>query len=284
MDRASPTSAGALGTAIYRRVVVDGAAAAGNDSWSGTVALGRGLVVYVGPGSLASSHRHDAIQLAWCPSRALTMTTDAVSTTARALLVQSRRPHTFDAGGEAVGVVLLEPSGRLGRRLAEVAERLSAADIEERLAGSELPTGTDAGALVEWGRSLIARVVGADDADGRGDVRADVLVAQRFIDDGLHDGVPQVTEVARHVGVSARQLRRAFADDVGIPFRRYVLWRRLRRALLAVRDGADLTTAAATAGFADSAHFSRTFRQSFGLAPSDVLPLVAVAEADFPGA
>ena len=35
-------------------------------------------------------------------------------------------------------------------------------------------------------------------------------------------------------------------------------------------DGASLTEAAHEAGFADSAHFSRTFRRMFGLAPSSL--------------
>ena len=33
---------------------------------------------------------------------------------------------------------------------------------------------------------------------------------------------------------------------------------------------------AADAGFADSAHLSRTFRSLFGLAPSDILPIVRI--------
>jgi len=36
-------------------------------------------------------------------------------------------------------------------------------------------------------------------------------------------------------------------------------------------EGASLTEAAHAAGFFDSAHFSRTFRQTFGFAPSTVL-------------
>ena len=113
-------------------------------------------------------------------------------------------------------------------------------------------------------------------------VRSEVLRASGFIDAHL-DTVPLLSDAARHVGISPRQLRRSFADEIGIPYRRYILWRRLRRALLAISDGTDLRTAAATAGFSDSAHFSRTFRQTFGLTPSEVLPLLTVVEADFPG-
>ncbi|BBY31562.1 hypothetical protein GCM10023114_33850 [Mycolicibacterium sediminis] len=39
-------------------------------------------------------------------------------------------------------------------------------------------------------------------------------------------------------------------------------------AITRVQAGDDLTTAAHTAGFADSAHLSRTCRDTFGLPPS----------------
>ena len=99
----------------------------------------------------------------------------------------------------------------------------------------------------------------------------------QYVEDNL-DGSPRLDEIAGYVGLSPRQLRRDIADQLGMPFRRYVLWRRLRRAVLAVHEGDDLTTAAATAGFADSAHFSRVFRGLFGLTPSEVLPLLEVSD------
>ena len=48
-------------------------------------------------------------------------------------------------------------------------------------------------------------------------------------------------------------------------FRPYVLWQRMERAVAEYAAGATLTDAAYAGGFADSAHFSRTFRRMFGL-------------------
>jgi AraC-like DNA-binding protein len=55
-----------------------------------------------------------------------------------------------------------------------------------------------------------------------------------------------------------------FVEQTGLPFRTYLLWLRLMRGLEAFASGASLTDAALDAGFADSAHFSRTFRRMFG--------------------
>lgn len=62
-----------------------------------------------------------------------------------------------------------------------------------------------------------------------------------------------------------------FKEQVGIPIRRYILWTRLQVSVQHVLQGETLTQAAHSAGFADSAHFSRTFSDMFGIRPSDVL-------------
>ena len=54
-------------------------------------------------------------------------------------------------------------------------------------------------------------------------------------------------------------------EETGLPFRTYVLWLRVVRAVDAHTKGASLTEAAQEAGFADSAHLSRTFKRMFGL-------------------
>ena len=74
--------------------------------------------------------------------------------------------------------------------------------------------------------------------------------------------------VASAAGVSESWLSHHFGDRVGVPIRRYVLWRRLRLAIKAALDGDSLTDAAHAAGFSDSAHLTRTFRETFGVAPS----------------
>jgi AraC-like DNA-binding protein len=72
-------------------------------------------------------------------------------------------------------------------------------------------------------------------------------------------------DLARRVSLSLSQLERLFAEQVGLSVRRLVRWRRLRLALVLALDGASLTEAAHAAGFADSAHLSRTVRELFGI-------------------
>lgn len=58
---------------------------------------------------------------------------------------------------------------------------------------------------------------------------------------------------------------------MGIPWRTYLLWRRLLGASRHAATGRSLTESAHFAAFSDAAHFSRTFRAMFGLTPADVV-------------
>ena len=69
------------------------------------------------------------------------------------------------------------------------------------------------------------------------------------------------------VHLSPSRFAHVFKTVVGVPVRRYVLWMKMRRALDLAISGQSLTAAALSAGFADSAHLSRTVRAMMGIAP-----------------
>ena len=82
---------------------------------------------------------------------------------------------------------------------------------------------------------------------------------------------PSLAEVACGVGLSASRFRHLFIAATGVPYRRFLIWTGIGEAIRAARAGMDLTAAAHQGGFSSSAHFSFTFRQMFGLAPSELL-------------
>lgn len=77
-----------------------------------------------------------------------------------------------------------------------------------------------------------------------------------------------VAVLAAEVGLSPSRLLALFKAHVGIPIRRYRLWRRLYQSTLRLSAGCSLTEAAMEAGFADSPHFSRTYLDMIGMQPS----------------
>ncbi|WCL51425.1 AraC family transcriptional regulator [Leptospira sp. GIMC2001] len=78
----------------------------------------------------------------------------------------------------------------------------------------------------------------------------------------------RMTEIGKDFAVSEDRLIRLFKEKKGIPLRRYLLWVRILEAAKLLKDGMNLTEAAHAAGFSDSAHFTRTFKENFGFVPS----------------
>ena len=68
--------------------------------------------------------------------------------------------------------------------------------------------------------------------------------------------------------LSPSRFAHLFKQQVGLPFRRYMLWRKLTRAMLVIGRARTIATAAHEADFADAAHLTRTFYQMFGIPPS----------------
>jgi AraC-like DNA-binding protein len=93
-------------------------------------------------------------------------------------------------------------------------------------------------------------------------------VIRQMKDDVTHSY--SMTELAESVNLSPTRLVHLFKDEVGVPIRRFRQWHRMRVAAALIAKGDTLTDAALGAGFADSSHFSRAFRNMFGITPSSV--------------
>jgi AraC family transcriptional regulator len=77
-----------------------------------------------------------------------------------------------------------------------------------------------------------------------------------------------IEDAAATAFLSPSRFAHLFKQQVGLPFRRYMLWRKLTRAMLMIGRGRTISTAAHEADFSDAAHLTRTFYQMFGLPPS----------------
>jgi AraC-like DNA-binding protein len=92
-----------------------------------------------------------------------------------------------------------------------------------------------------------------------------------YIHTHLADDCLSLPVLAEYVHLSPDRLSHVFRKTMGIPLQRYIIWARLKRAVqIALTNGIDLTEAAFAAGFYDSAHFSRKFKDFFGVKPSAV--------------
>ncbi|WP_244283278.1 helix-turn-helix transcriptional regulator [Leptospira neocaledonica] len=77
-------------------------------------------------------------------------------------------------------------------------------------------------------------------------------------------------DLAEFAGMSVSNLEHQFKKEIGIPFHSFRNWFRLKLTVYSLLHGMSHTEAAHRAGFFDSAHFTRTFRSTFGLPPSEI--------------
>jgi AraC family transcriptional regulator len=91
-----------------------------------------------------------------------------------------------------------------------------------------------------------------------------VLDAIRASDD-LRISLDKAAEMAF---LSPTRFAHLFKEQVGLPLSRYMLWRKLTRAMVAIGSDETIAAAAHAADFADAAHLTRTFYQMVGMAPS----------------
>jgi AraC-like DNA-binding protein len=78
-------------------------------------------------------------------------------------------------------------------------------------------------------------------------------------------------ELSKRLGLERTQALRLFKESTGTTFRQFKRWTGLQHAARLIVAGALVRTAAMDAGFADSAHLTRTFKQCFGLTPSQAI-------------
>lgn len=193
----------------------------------------------------------------------------------RAAIVMPHRSHEFDGRGGWIAHVFVEPETDSGRALVKRFGGAAITALATDCAGgtSELkglrqdPAAADA-AYVEAGRNVIAELAGP--SPDRTRVSARVSAAIDFLSRQCASPVT-LAQVSEAVHLSPSRLRHVLVEETGTTFRGLVLWLRILRALEVTRDGRSWTEAAHQAGFADSAHLSRTFRRMFGVSPATVV-------------
>ena len=246
--------------------------------WSGSAVLAPGLVLYAGPAGTADAHAHHAIQMMWALDGRLELQVGTETVTTTSVLVPAGQRHAIRAVTGRVVLALVEPQGPRGQAL--VRQVRAAGPVAS--AGPVRPPGGDLGpgALTAWFDAALAGLGWREDPSP---LSRQVQHALEYVDANL-EGMPRLADAAAAAHVSPSRLTHAFTQETGIPFRRYVLWARIRRAVQEVGAGANLTEAAVRAGFSDSAHLSRVFRANFGLAPSLLTAGIAFAGTfDRPG-
>ncbi|MFN9470425.1 helix-turn-helix domain-containing protein [Acidovorax sp.] len=230
-----------------------------------TLTLGSDRALYVGDLPATGWHCHAApVLLIGLSGRFALHLKPGEVETCHSALVDAGVHHLLDPWGEQVALMYLEPDSREARGLRRQFDRRGpvvldvAIPVGARSAMEGYLRHFDLHALLrlQWAPAapLDARVLRSLQAlRTPGD--------QRLLRDGLAAGVQ----------LSASRFNHLFRAEMGVSLRSYRVWSQVRLAMAGLATSPRLTDAALHGAFSDSAHFSRMFRQTFGMTPSSVL-------------
>ena len=190
------------------------------------------------------------------------------------LVVHPDVVHSFDCQGASAAMFFVDPESNEGAwlrsSLAQEITVVSEAPLVAPLAAlrtfAERPLeAMELGALIR--HCVQALSPGAPPAR-RMDDRVSAVLRQIHGADELRISLERAAEMAF---LSPSRFAHLFTEQMGLPFRKYVLWRKLTRAMVAIGREQTIADAAHGADFADAAHLTRTFYQMVGMAPSALM-------------
>jgi AraC family transcriptional regulator len=224
---------------------------------------------------IVPAHAHHAIQIVIALDGCMAICgSDGEWRETRGSVVRPDAGHSFDCNGAFGVMVFVDPESSEGAWLS-TSLRQDITIVPDTRLDSLVPTlctfaeqpdeSADIAALV---RGCIQGLSPGLAPARRFDSRVTTVLDAIRASDDLRMSLDQAADKAC---LSSTRFAHLFRDQVGLPFSRYMLWRKLTRAMVAIPSEGTIAAAAHAADFADAAHLTRTFYQMFGMAPSALM-------------
>lgn len=202
-------------------------------------------------------HRHHAIQICSCKDEELAISIGKETISGNDFIIAPDYPHQIIRGTGELKLLFIDPETNIGKEI--ISEYLKSEPyvklINDNIFGE-----------LEFNKNI--------DKDPR------VAIVLDLIDRNPINKV-KIEDLAKKVNLSESRLQHIFKENIGIPIKKYLLWRKVGYAVHLSRTKNDLTWIAHEAGFSDSPHFSRTFKKMFGVRLKDVFAKSAQVDLTF---
>ncbi len=230
--------------------------------------------MYVGPGFQLPAHRNAVAVLALALNKPMRVALNAINIEegfkiCKSALIEPNELHLIETSSEDYAFVYLDA---LSHDLATIRARCVQKqgglsfdlDVQNEVVAllAAMPRNVDSWPITA---SKLSSLLGFVQSEPEPRIASVVNALLSCPDDARNAG-----DWAQEVGLSSSRFQHLFKENVGIPFRRFRLWARMRIALSHTMRGASLTNAALEAGLSSSAHLSAAFKDMFGISPSQL--------------
>lgn len=217
-------------------------------------------------------HQHYAVQIIVSITDTFVIQSHNDSYQSQSLLIKSMQAHQLHCNNQQILIMLINPASKLGHLLNKHNCDKTIQDINnEWITGiREFATkwyqGTlsDIDFIEDMKQSTQGFIKGNKKCFHKTDKR--ILSALEILEKNSCNVLPLET-IASQVFLSPSRFIHLFKKETGITYRRMQLWNKLMASIDDIARHKSITDLAHAHGFSDSAHYSRTFKQTFGINP-----------------
>jgi AraC-like DNA-binding protein len=217
-------------------------------------------------------HQHYAVQIVISLNNSIVVKSETDDYKAKSILIKSIQSHQLNCHGQQVLILLINPASKIGHLLNKHTKPKdiqiintswikSMSDIAMNLYQEKLTDENFINAMQQATKEYLDTNKGCfQNTDKR------ILSALDLLEKNTTEIIPLET-IASQVFLSASRFIHLFKKETGITYRRMQLWNKLMASVDDITEHKSITELAHTHGFSDSAHYSRTFKQTFGINP-----------------
>lgn len=247
-------------------------------NWRGKVFLWQEQALFLGSAAQTSLHASPAIKIvvALDGEFRLKFAENSEWQNFKSAIIAPGQMHAIDGRNKRLALIILVPEARAAQPLIPILARKGISRIPASIVQNFLPifdafekTDNLTVESEELSRKLLRTLRNGDELLNSA-IDERVSQSVEWIRTELENNV-SVKEIAASVELSESRFSHLFTENLRVPVRRYLLWMKLRDAMHLLAKGVSLTDTAYEAGFSDSAHLTRTFRQMLGITPSALL-------------
>lgn len=225
-----------------------------------------GIAFYYGNGFITKSHYHYALELIFSTETPFEILSDGHShNDCTSIAILPNHKHQFIGHKGYYLFIFLDPQLLLTK---EIINNLKLKDNKVKVLTTQIgiPNKLDIENITHFINALkLSRSTSKNQLKDERIINVMNHIKANVVNQSIR--LHHLTEIAC---LSESRLHHLFKQEVGISIRKYILWCRVQESLKKILTGYNITESAHLAGFSDSAHFSRSFSNMFGLPPSDI--------------